>query len=366
MGVIAFDPYISDDLAKRRNVRLARDLDELFAEADFITVHLPKTAETTNLLDASAFDRMKDGVRIINTSRGGIIEEESLAAAVRSGKVAGAGLDVFESEPLQDSPLLDLPQVVLTPHLGASTVEAQDKAGTDVADAVAAALRGDLVLSAVNVDLGSDVSEEVRAFLPLVEDLGRVFVVLAKGLPDRITVRTEGRVAQFPILPLRLAALKGALSQVSADPVSYVNAPAMAEARGIRLVEERSDEAIDFVSLVSLTGQVGDQPISVSGTVTRKGPMLIELQGNEVELPLHQNLLIVRNDDAPGLIGRVGTFLGDLQINISDMVVGRTPGTGQPAMMGISLDQPISDDDVARLREVEGVITARFVTLPAR
>ena len=366
MEVIAFDPYISDDLAKRRNVRLARDLDELFAEADFITVHLPKTAETTNLLDASAFARMKDGVRIINTSRGGIIEEESLAAAVRSGKVAGAGLDVFESEPLQDSPLLDLPQVVLTPHLGASTVEAQDKAGTDVADAVAAALRGDLVLSAVNVDLGSDVSEEVRAFLPLVEDLGRVFVVLAKGLPDRITVRTEGRVAQFPILPLRLAALQGALSQVSADPVTYVNAPAMAEARGIRLIEERSDEAIDFVSLVSLTGQVGDQPISVSGTVTRKGPMLIELQGNEVELPLHQNLLIVRNDDAPGLIGRVGTFLGDLQINISDMVVGRTPGTGQAAMMGISLDQPISDEDVGRLREVEGVITARFVTLPAR
>ena len=140
----------------------------------------------------------------------------------------------------------------------------------------------------------------------------------------------------------------------------------MAEARGIRLIEERSDEAIDFVSLVSLTGQVGDQPISVSGTVTRKGPMLIELQGNEVELPLHQNLLIVRNDDAPGLIGRVGTFLGDLQINISDMVVGRTPGTGQAAMMGISLDQPISDEDVGRLREVEGVITARFVTLPAR
>lgn len=364
MEIIAFDPYVSEDVANRRGMTMTPDLDRLYAESDFITVHLPKTQETTDLLDATAFAKMKDGVRIVNTSRGGIVDEAALAEAVRAGKVASAGLDVFATEPLERSPLFDLPQVVLTPHLGASTVEAQDKAGTDVADAVAAALRGELVLSAVNVDLGPEVSEEVRAFLPLVEDLGRVFVSLAKGLPDRLTVRAEGRIAQHSARPLRLAALKGALSGTTTDPVSYVNADAMAAQRGIRLTEERSDEAIDFVSLVSLSGQMGDQPVSVSGTVTRKGPMLVEIQGLEVELPLHEYLLIVRNDDAPGLIGRVGTFVGNLNVNISDMVVGRMPGTGEPAMMGLSLDQPISDGDIERLRGIDGVITARFVRLP--
>lgn len=364
MDIIAYDPYVSSEIGRRRQIQMTDDLDLLYAESDFITVHLPKTPETANMLNADAFARMKDGVRIVNASRGGIVDEDALAEAIRSGKVAGAALDVFHSEPLESSPLFELPQVVVTPHLGASTVEAQDKAGSDVAQAVSAALRGELVLSAVNVDLGREVSEEVRAFMPLVEGLARVFVSLAKGLPADIVLHAEGKIASNELRPLRLAALRGALSGSSSENVTYVNAPALAESRGISMIESKSEEAHDFVSLVQLTGQMGDQPVSVSGTVTRKGPMLIEIQGLEVELPLHEYLLIVRNEDAPGLIGRVGTFVGDLGLNIADMVVGRMPGTGEAAMMGISLDAAMADDDVQRLRDIDGVITTRFVALP--
>ena len=364
MDVIAYDPYVSPEMGRKRQIEMTDDLNHVYAESDFITVHLPKTSETANLLSEDAFARMKDGVRIINASRGGIVDEVALAAAVRAGKVAGAGLDVFDAEPLEHSPLFDLPEVVLTPHLGASTVEAQDKAGTDVAHAVAAALRGELVLSAVNVDLGREVADEVRAYMPLMEDLGRVFVSLAKGLPAEILLHAEGRIAENELRPLRLAALRGALSGSTSEPVTYVNAPDLASSRGISISESKSDDPQDFVSLVRLSGQMGNEPVSVSGTVTRKGAMLVEIQGLEVELPLHEYLLIVRNDDAPGLIGRVGTFIGDLGLNIADMVVGRMPGTGEPAMMGISLDAPMADEDVARLRELDGVVTTRFVELP--
>jgi D-3-phosphoglycerate dehydrogenase len=247
--------------------------------------------------------------------------------------------------------------------LGASTVEAQDKAGVDVADAVAASLRGELVLSAVNVDLGHEVSDDVRSFLPMIEDLGQVFVSLAKGIPERFAIRAEGRIAEYPMRPMRLAALKGVLADSSSDQVSYVNAPGIAAARGLIIEEEKSIEAVDHVSLVRLVSHSGD-PVSVAGTVTRKGPTLVEVEGLEVELPLSKYLLIIRNDDVPGLIGRVGTLLGDRQINIADMVVGREPGSNEPAMMGLSLDQTLVEDDVQALRALDGVVTARFVELP--
>ncbi len=364
MTLIGFDPYISPDAARRVGVRLVGDLHELLAEADFITIHLPKTRDTERLFDASVFAAMRPQTRIVNTSRGGIIDEAALAEAVRAGTVAGAALDVFAEEPLTDSPLFELSQVVVTPHLGASTVEAQDKAGTDVAAAVAGALGGQLVASAVNVDLGPEVGDEVRAFVPLAEALGRVFVAIAKGLPEAVTISAVGKIGEQSVTPVRLAALKGALWSSSTDSVSYVNADRLAAERGIRVVQEKSGDAEDFVSLIRLSGQHSGQPVSVAGTVTRKGPMLVEIQGLEVELPLHRYLLIVRNEDSPGLIGRVGTFIGDEGINISDMVVGRMPGTGEAAMMGLALDQPMTDDQVQRLRAVDGVITVRFVELP--
>jgi D-3-phosphoglycerate dehydrogenase len=364
MPVIAHDPYVGADRARQLGIELATGLEQLYAEADFITLHLPLTPETEGMINAETLAGMRPGVRIINASRGGIINEADLAEAIRSGRVAGAALDVFSAEPITESPLFELPQVVVTPHLGASTREAQDKAGIDVAEAVAAALRGELVLSAVNVDIGADVTEEVRPFLPLAEQLGRIFVGVARGLPDRLTVRIEGRLARFPVRPLRLAALKGALSAVSSVPVSYVNAPSLAQRHGVAIREESSAESTEYVSLVRLNGTVGGRHVSLAGTIGRRAPMLVEMFGYEIDLPLSQYMLVVRNADVPGLIGRVGTFLGERDVNIANMVVGRSSVTGEAAMMGIDIDQPLPPEVVDGLRRLEGVEEAQFIQLP--
>jgi D-3-phosphoglycerate dehydrogenase len=360
MRLLAYDPFVSEERARRLGVDLV-DLDTLLAQADFITVHLPKTKDTEALLGRENLSRVKTGVRIVNTSRGGIIDEEALAEAIRSGRVAGAALDVFGVEPITDSPLFGLPQVVVTPHLGASTAEAQDKAGTDVAEAVAAALRGELVLSAVNLDLGRDVSEEVRGFLPLAERLGSAFVGLAQALPSRLVLRAEGRIAGHGLRPLQLAVLKGALAAVSSEPVGYVNAPGIAERAGIRLETEASPDSMEYVSVLRVAGMVGDHEVAVAGTLGRKGPMLVEILGHEVELPFSAHMLVIRNRDVPGVIGRVGTYLGDLGVNIANMVVGRSRVTGAAAMMGLNLDQPLDDGQLEGLRKLDGVEDARSI-----
>lgn len=362
MHLLAYDPYVSEDRARRLGVEIV-DLERLLSEADVITIHLPLTKDTEGLLDKEALARAKQGVRIVNTSRGGIIDEQALADAIRSGRVAGASLDVFAVEPLRTSPLFELPQVVVTPHLGASTAEAQDKAGTDVAEAVAAALQGELVPSAVNVDLGREVGEEVRRYLPLAEQLGRAFVGLAQGLPSRTLLRAEGKIAAHELRPIQLAVLKGALEAVSTEPVSYVNAPALAEQRGIRIDLESSEDSVEYVSSIRVSGSVGDREVSLAGTLARKGPMLVEILGHEVELPFSPHVLIIRNADTPGVIGRVGTYLGDLSVNIANMVVGRSRTTGEAAMMGLNLDQPLQDGDLEGLLRLEGIEEARYLEL---
>lgn len=360
MKVLAYDPFISAERARRQGVELI-ELDKLLSNSDFITIHLPLTPETDRLIGKDALARCKPGVRIINTSRGGIVDEDALAEAVRSGTVAGAALDVFVNEPLTESPFFDLPQVVLTPHLGASTVEAQDKAGVQVAEVVAAALAGELVLSAVNLDLGRELSEDVRDFLPIAEQLGRVFIGLAGGVPDQLRVTARGRLAVSEVRPLGLAVLKGGLAAVSTEPVSFVNVTSMAHNRGIALVLEADEVSSEYVSILEVTGTVGGEPISVAATRSRKGPMLVEILGHDVELPISQHLLVVRNADVPGMIGRVGTFLGDIGVNIANMVVGRSRTSGEAAMMGLNLDSPLGDEQVSRLRLVPGVEEARYV-----
>lgn len=360
MKVLAHDPFVGPDRARRHAVELV-SLDQLLSASDFITIHLPLTVETEGLLGKDNLARCKPGVRIVNTSRGGIVEEQALVEAVRSGVVAGAALDVFVTEPLLESPLFELKQVVLTPHLGASTVEAQDKAGVQVADAVAAALRGELVLSAVNVDLGREVSEEVREFLPVAEQLGAVFIGLGGGVPDQVRVSARGKLATADVRPLGLAVLKGGLGAVSTGPVSYVNVNALARERGVGLVLETDERSPEYVSMLSVNGWVGGEEISVSATRSRKGPMLVEILGHDVELPISRHLLIVRNSDVPGMIGRVGSFLGDAEVNIANMVVGRSRLNGEAAMMGLNLDSPLSDDDIARLRMIPGVEEARYI-----
>ena len=363
MEVLAHDPYVAPERARRLGVELVDDLATLLGQCDFLTIHLPLTRDTEGLIDAAALASARDGIRIVNTSRGGIVDEDALAAAVRSGKVAGAALDVFASEPLTASPLFDLPQVVLTPHLGASTVEAQDKAGTDVARAVADALRGELVTTAVNLDLGRDVPDELAAFLPVAERLGGVLVALAQGLPGTLAVRAEGRLADLPVRPLALAAIKGVVARVTDQPVSFVNAPALAEARGMRVVEESAAGIEDYAAVVRLTGTVGDRTLSLAGSVIgRKGAVVVEALDHQIELPISDFMLIVLNEDVPGVIGRVGTYLGEQGINIANMVVGRSP-TGDSAMMGLNLDRSMTEPEVEGFRALGGVERAWPVDL---
>jgi len=360
MRVLAHDPFVGPERARRMGVEMV-DLEALLEASDFISIHLPLTQETEGLFGKDTLARCKPGVRIVNTSRGGIIDELALAEAVRSGQVAGAALDVFAAEPPTDSALFELPAVVVTPHLGASTLEAQDKAGVQVAEAVAAALRGELVASAVNVDLGGEVSDEVQQFLPVAEQLGWVFIGLAGGAPDEIRVEARGRIAEGETKPLGLAVLKGWLQAVSTDQVSYVNVRALAEARGIGLVLEQSGESPDYVSVLTVSGLIGGNDVSVAATVSRKGPVLVEILGHDLELPISRHMLILSNADVPGVIGRVGTYLGDESINIANMVVGRSRKTDDGAMMGLNLDQPMTEAQVSQMKRLPGIVEARYV-----
>lgn len=361
MRLLVYDPYVGPDAVRRLGAESVAELRELLSEADFVTVHVPRTRQTEALLDAETLKWVKPGMRLVNTSRGGIVDEQALAEGIRSGRIAGAALDVFAEEPLTESPLFALPEVVITPHLGATTVEAQDKAGIDVAAAVVSALAGDLVTGAVNVDIGAGVSDEVRSFLPVAERLGAIFVALTRALPNELLVRVEGRLAAEPIRPLALAALKGALSRIVDGPVSFVNAPSLADERGIRLLEESTSETADFQSVIRVTGQSGGRPFTVAGTLMgSKGPVLTEVFDHEIELPFSPFMLVLLNDDVPGVIGGVGTYLGDLGVNIANMVVGRSHTTGESAVMGLNLDRALDDEEVAGLRELRGVTLAIF------
>lgn len=362
MKIVAYDPYVSPERARRLGIRLL-PLDEVFDVADMLTIHLPRTPQTENLINTETIKKMKDGVRIVNVARGGIVSEEDLAAAVRDGKVAGAAVDVFDTEPTTESPLFDVPQITVTPHLGASTVEAQDKAGVAVAQAVGEALSGELVPSAVNLDLGPQVSPAGMPFIKLAEQLGILFAVFSKGLPGELTVVTRGHLADEPVKPFALAVLKGALGATADVPVSYVNAPLMAVQHGVSVIEECQREATDYQSTIRISGVVDGKQRTVAGTyMERKGAVLIGVDGYAIELRLTDHLLLVRNEDVPGCIGRVGTFLGDVGSNIADMVVGRAPD-GTAAMMGIALDEPITQEDEAGLGALEGIAAARYIKL---
>ncbi len=361
MKIIAYDPYVSPERAARIGVEM-RSFRAALEEADFITVHLPRTRETEGMIDAPAIATMKRGVRFVNVARGGIVDEAALAAACESGHVAGAAVDVFASEPTTESPLFDLDNVVVTPHLGASTREAQDKAGVAVAEAVAAALRGELPASAVNLDMGMPVPPESRPYLELAENLGKTFVTYAHGLPRTVDVVVSGRISEYS-RPLSMGVLRGALQALTEESVTYVNVTSVAETFGVEVRETATAAAEDFRAGLRVSGDVDGVARSVAGTVlARKGPVLTELDGYGFELPLTEHMLLVLNDDTPGMIGKVGTLLGEAGKNIADMVVGRHPD-GDKAAMCISLDSSLGADLVDRILEMEGVDAAHFVEL---
>jgi len=357
MRLCAYDPYVSPERARTMGVTLM-GLDELVAEADFLTIHLPKTAETAGLIGRDLLAKAQPGLRIVNAARGGIVDEAALADAIAAGTVAGAAFDVFTTEPCTDSPLFALPSVVVTPHLGASTAEAQDKAGVTIAEQVILALAGEFVPFAVNV-AAADVSETVRPFMALAEQLGRCFACLNDGLPDRLDVEYHGGLASANTSILTLSVLKGVFAAGTEEPVSYVNAPQLAEERGLEIRETSTTTTRDFVNLISLRSDTHALAGTLSGP--RLEPRIVMVDDHVVEVPPAENMLIVRNDDRPGMIGVVGTILGEAQVSISSMAVGPSR-TGHTALMVLSTDQPTPDDAFNRLAAADGILDLHRIT----
>jgi D-3-phosphoglycerate dehydrogenase / 2-oxoglutarate reductase len=379
MRVLAFDPFVSAERYRELGVEKAESSDDLYAQADFITVHLPKTPDTQNWLNAEAFAKMRDGVRILNVARGGLIDDAALKDALDSGKVGGAALDVFPSEPILDYPLFGYPNVVVTPHLGASTAEATDRAGYQSAEQVVAALTGGVVSTAVNIPaIGAEDMQVLGPFLPLAGQLGRLAMELAEGSSvERIEAAFLGRIADFDTRLLTLAVISGALQGRTEEQVNPVNAPSIAEERGIVVEEKTVSEAQDFNELIRVTVVSGDQRVAVAGTGIgpNRVPHLVEVQGRRLTIELAPNVAVFSYADLPGMIGRVGTIFGAHGINISSAAVGHTPEAlasgedrahldGQSlAAMVVTTDAAVPADVVAEIVASEGFVNGWAVVL---
>ncbi|MHB8263779.1 MAG: phosphoglycerate dehydrogenase [Acidimicrobiales bacterium] len=361
MSLIAYDPYVTAERAKHMSVQLT-SLEDLMAQADFVVIHLPKTKETMGLVDAELLAKAKPGIRIVNAARGGIIDEDALYEAIKSGYVGGAALDVFAEEPATSSPLLSLPNVVVTPHLGASTVEAQDKAGVTIAEQVILALAGELVPFAVNLAAGA-LPESARPFLPLAVSLGRFLACLHEGLPGSLEIEYQGTLAREAAAGtsvLTLAALKGVFAAGTEEPVSYVNVSQLAEDRGLEVRETTTTATRDFVSLITLRS--GEH--SVAGTLSgpRSEPRIVMVDDHVVEVPPSSNMLVVRNDDRPGMIGIVGTIIGEAGVSISSMAVGPSL-KGGTALMVLSTGAVVTAETLATLRASGGILDVHQISL---
>jgi D-3-phosphoglycerate dehydrogenase len=339
MRVVAHDPFVAPDRARQINVELL-DLDELVAVADFLTLHVVKTPETLGMISADLLAKAKPNLRIVNVSRGGVIDEQALADAIRDGRVAGAAIDVFATEPTTESPLFELPQVVVTPHLGASTAEAQDKAGDTIAEQVELALAGEFVPFAVNV-AAAEASSTVAPYLPLAERLGQLYAGLAASVPDTIEIAYEGQIGEADTRILTLSVLKGIFGSVSDEPVSYVNAP--------RLAAER-----DYVNLITVRG--GDHAIGGTLVGLKGEPRLVVVDDHSVDVPPADHMLVVRNDDVPGMIAAVTREIGDAGLNIDDMHLGRS-ASGAAALMVLATDVHVPEEVQGRIRALPGVVS---------
>jgi D-3-phosphoglycerate dehydrogenase / 2-oxoglutarate reductase len=371
MRVIAYDPYVSRDRAAQMGVELA-SLVEVLTRADVVTVHLPKTPETTGLIGERELAAMRPGARLVNTARGGLVDETALAKAVESGHLGGAALDVFSEEPTTQSPLFQLDRVVVTPHLGASTAEAQDKAGVAIAEQLILALTGQFVPNAVNVDAGP-VPDALRPFLPLAEKLGRLYTALAGGGPSgranlvmggRLGLEYVGALAEHDTRVLTLAALKGMLAPVVHEPVTYVNAPLLAAERGLELVETKTRHSRDWVNLMSLSGEGGRGPVGVAGTTMgpRDAERLVAVNGIEIDMSPSAHMAFLFYEDRPGVIGKVGTILGRAGINIASMQVGRRKQGGE-ALMALTVDAGVPASVLDQVMAEIGAHDGTFIHL---
>jgi D-3-phosphoglycerate dehydrogenase len=363
MHVVAYDPFVARERFREVGVERAESIDEVLSAADFLTLHMPLTDETRGLIGAETLAKVKEGVRIVNAARGGLVDEEALADALRSGRVAAAALDVFSREPYS-GPLLELDNVVVTPHLAASTEEAQDRAGVIVAEQVAAALDGAVVTNAVNMpSVGAEDLEVLGPFVPLASTLGRLTMELAEGRADRITVSYFGGLAGYDTRLLTVTALNGAFEGRVDRPVNYVNAPLVAAERGIEVQEEKRHSSRDYTNLLRVVVRADGAEIEVEGTtIGRENRLwLVGALGYQIEIELAPLMAFFRYDDMPGVIGRIGTTFGEAGINIANMAVSRT-NQGGKALMALSIDTPAPPELVERFLSV-GFDEARFLSL---
>jgi D-3-phosphoglycerate dehydrogenase len=363
MNVIAYDPYLQPARAAQLNVELV-ELDELLKRSDFITIHLPKTKETANLIGEEALKKVKPQVRIINAARGGVLDEAALYTAIKEGRVAGAGLDVYATEPCTDSPLFELDEVVATPHLGASTDEAQERAGIAVAVSVRKALGGELVPDAVNVK-GGAIHDEIRPSLPLVEKMAQIGTALAGELPVSMEITVMGDISGHDSSVLAISALKGALLAVGSEDVTYVNAPGLAAERGVTSNVSTTPDSPEYRSMISLHLALSNgKSVKVDGTLMgiRKVEKIIAIDGFDLDLPPSENMLFLGYVDRPGVVGAVGNALGAAKINIAGMQVARQ-AQGGSALMAITVDSSVSESVAASVAKEIGADLVRSVSL---
>jgi D-3-phosphoglycerate dehydrogenase len=364
MKVIGFDPFIAAENIARMGVEPGT-LDEIFAKSDFITVHVPLTPDTQGLINEAAFAKMKDGVRIINCARGGIVDEHDLAEAIKSGKVAGAALDVYVDEPpTAEHPLVKLEQVITTPHLGASTDEAQLNVAIAVAEQMVDFLAKGVVRYAVNVpSVSPELLEVLRPYLTLGEKLGSLHTQMAGALPKEVQVEYRGDVTQYNVAPLTLAVLKGLLSPVMESVVNYVNAPLIAKERGIQIVESKSERAGDFSSSITVKAKNGKQDLEVEGAIFgAKYPRIVRVNTFYLEAVPEGYILVLQNKDVPGVVGIIGTILGKNGINIAGMELGRSEKGGN-AISFTHVDNSVDKKALDELRALPQIVSATLVKL---
>ncbi len=362
--VVAYDPYITATRAQQLGATLL-SLDELLATSDFVTIHMPKTAETTGMISTPQLTRMKSTAYVVNVARGGLIDEDALYDALVAGEIAGAGLDVFVSEPPVEQKLLALPNIVVTPHLGASTDEAQEKAGVSVALSVKQALEGDLVPDAVNV-AGGVIDPFVRPGIALVEKLGQVLAgVAGHGALTNLEVEVRGELAAYDVSVYRLAALKGYFTNQVTENVSYVNAPLLAQQRGITSTLTVSEDSVDYRNTTTLRGVLADgSVVEVAGTLagTKMAQKITALNGYDIEVPLADHLILMTYEDRPGIVATFGKELGDAQVNIAGMQIARQRAGGQ-ALSVLTVDSPVPDDVLERIADAIQATSLRSIEI---
>lgn len=359
MLTVAYDPYVSAEQARELRIDLV-DLPELMARSDFVTLHVARTPETVGLIGAELLSAAKPGVRIVNVARGGLVDEEALAEAVRSGRVGGAALDVFDGEPIESSPLFGLPGVVVTPHLGAATAEAQHRAGVNIAEQVNGALAGRFVPFAVNVE-AREAADILRPFLPLCEHMGGMLAEICGGVPESLELELWGRIGDHDPAIARLAVLKGLLATARRENVTYVNAPLVAGREGLRTSTNCHIAPRDFLNEVVVRG--GGTELVGTLVGVRGDPYIVRVNGLAINVRPSRHMVLITNEDRPGVVGAVGTILGGAGVNIHDMVLDSASAAGGISLIVLSTDRHVEAGVTQRLREAPGVLTVTVVRL---